>query len=160
MRHARTFTVAAVAVLGLLISGYSDAQTVRCTTWNLEWFPNGSANEASAAQQEQRIKEAADVLRPINPDIILLQEVRDYDARDSLRALHRASRVAQRSPVSKARGRAMTSASPDSFGSDSRSKLRKQERRRCKHVQSTSLCVRRKRRARFVAPLTRLPVYA
>src|SRR5262245_53160414 len=32
-----------------------------------------------AAQQDQRIKEAADVLRPINPDIILLHEVRDYD---------------------------------------------------------------------------------
>ena len=31
-------------------------------------------------QQEQRITAAADVLRPINPDIILLQEVRDYDA--------------------------------------------------------------------------------
>jgi endonuclease/exonuclease/phosphatase family metal-dependent hydrolase len=79
MRHARTFTVAAVAVLGLLISGYSDAQTVRCTTWNLEWFPNGSPKEAPPAQQEERIKEAADVLRPIDPDIILLQEVRDYD---------------------------------------------------------------------------------
>jgi endonuclease/exonuclease/phosphatase family metal-dependent hydrolase len=79
MPHARKFTVAAVAFLGLLISGYSGAQTVRCTTWNLQWFPNGSAHEASAAQQDQRIKEAADVLRPINPDIVLLQEVRDYD---------------------------------------------------------------------------------
>src|SRR6478736_3233494 len=76
MTHARTFTA---AFLVLLISEYSAAQTVRCTTWNLEWFPNGSAKEASATQQEQRIKEAADVLRPINPDIILLQEVRDYD---------------------------------------------------------------------------------
>jgi len=37
----------------------------------------GSAKEAPAAQQEQRIKQAADVL---GPDIILLQEVRDYDA--------------------------------------------------------------------------------
>src|SRR4030095_11595588 len=79
MTHARTFTVAAVTFLGLLISGYSGAQTVRCTTWNLQWFPTGSAHEASAAQQDQRNKEAADVLRPINPDIVLLQEVRDYD---------------------------------------------------------------------------------
>jgi endonuclease/exonuclease/phosphatase family metal-dependent hydrolase len=79
MTHARTFTVAAVTFLGLLICEYSDAQTVRCTTWNLQWFPNGSAHEASAEQQNQRIKEAADVLRPINPDIVLLQEVRDYD---------------------------------------------------------------------------------
>src|SRR5436190_365293 len=76
MTGTRTFTAALVA---LSITGYSGAQTVRCTTWNLQWFPNGSAKEASAAQQDQRIKEAADVLRPINPDIVLLQEVRDYD---------------------------------------------------------------------------------
>ena len=76
MTHARTLTA---AFLALSITGYSGAQTVRCTTWNLEWFPNGSAKETPAAQQEQRIKEAADVLRPIDPDIILLQEVRDYD---------------------------------------------------------------------------------
>ena len=76
MTHARTFIAALVA---LSITGYSGAQTVRCTTWNLEWFPNGSAKERPAAQQEQRIKEAADILRPIDPDIILLQEVRDYD---------------------------------------------------------------------------------
>jgi endonuclease/exonuclease/phosphatase family metal-dependent hydrolase len=77
MTHARKFTA---AFLAFLITGYSGAQTVRCTAWNLQWFPNGSANEASSEQQNQRIKEAADVLRPINPDIILLQEVRDYEA--------------------------------------------------------------------------------
>jgi hypothetical protein len=49
------------------------------TTWNLEWFPNGSAHEATPEVQAQRIAAAGDVLRPINPDIILLQEVRDYD---------------------------------------------------------------------------------
>ena len=76
MTRARTLIV---AFLALSIPGYSGAQTVRCTTWNLEWFPNGSAKEASAAQQEKRIKDAADVLRPIDPDIILLQELRDYD---------------------------------------------------------------------------------
>src|SRR6266550_9138140 len=76
MTHARTFTA---VFLALTFTGYSDAQTVRCTTWNLQWFPNGSAHEAPAEQQNQRIKEAADVLRPINPDILLLQEVRDYD---------------------------------------------------------------------------------
>jgi endonuclease/exonuclease/phosphatase family metal-dependent hydrolase len=79
MTRCRKLTVAIAAFLVLWISGYSGAQTLKCTTWNLEWFPNGSAHEASAAQQDQRIKEAADVLRPINPDIILLQEVRDYD---------------------------------------------------------------------------------
>lgn len=53
---------------------------VRITTWNLEWFPNGSAHDAAPEMQAQRIKAAADVLSPIDPDIILLQEVRDYDA--------------------------------------------------------------------------------
>jgi endonuclease/exonuclease/phosphatase family metal-dependent hydrolase len=32
-----------------------------------------------AAEQQKRIAAAADVLRPLNPDIIVLQEVRDYD---------------------------------------------------------------------------------
>src|SRR5262245_47513109 len=71
MTHPRTFA-AAIALSVVLIAGYSGAQTVRCTTWNLEWLPNGSAKETSTAQQEQRIKEAADVLRPINPDILLV----------------------------------------------------------------------------------------
>jgi endonuclease/exonuclease/phosphatase family metal-dependent hydrolase len=46
----------------------------------LEWFPNGSAHDATPEVQAQRIAAAADVLRPIDPDIILLQEVRDYEA--------------------------------------------------------------------------------
>ena len=78
MTNPRTFAAVALALSVALVAGHTDAQTVKCTTWNLEWFPNGSAHEASAEQQNQRIKEAADVLRPINPDIILLQEVRDY----------------------------------------------------------------------------------
>jgi len=53
---------------------------VRITTWNLEWFPNGSAREATLEKQAQRIQAAADVLKQLNPDILLLQEVRDYDA--------------------------------------------------------------------------------
>jgi len=53
---------------------------IRITTWNLEWFPNGSAREATPEKQAQRIQAAADVLKKLNPDILLLQEVRDYDA--------------------------------------------------------------------------------
>jgi len=59
--------------------GQSPAE-VRITTWNLEWFPNGSAHDATPEQQNRRIKEAADVLRSIDPNIVLLQEIRDYDA--------------------------------------------------------------------------------
>jgi len=39
MMHARTFTA---AFLALSITGYSRAQTAKCTTWNLQWFPNGA----------------------------------------------------------------------------------------------------------------------
>jgi hypothetical protein len=74
-----------VALLASLVvasaRGESPEQTkVRITTWNLEWFPNGSAHDATPEVQAQRIAAAADVLRPINADIILLQEVRDYEA--------------------------------------------------------------------------------
>jgi endonuclease/exonuclease/phosphatase family metal-dependent hydrolase len=87
-RAAKTLGLVNRALLALLASfvvalalGESPEPTkVRITTWNLEWFPNGSAHEATPELQTQRIAAAADVLRPINPDIILLQEVRDYDA--------------------------------------------------------------------------------
>jgi endonuclease/exonuclease/phosphatase family metal-dependent hydrolase len=62
-----------------LVTGGTRA-TVRCTTWNLEWFPNGSAHDASPKEQNRRIIDAAAVLKPLHPDILLLQEVRDYDA--------------------------------------------------------------------------------
>ena len=54
------------------------AGNVRVTTWNLEWFPNGSPKELPPDQQAKRIAAAADVLRPLNSDVILLQEVQDY----------------------------------------------------------------------------------
>jgi endonuclease/exonuclease/phosphatase family metal-dependent hydrolase len=46
----------------------------------LEWFPNGSPKTIPAEEQAKRIVAAADVLRPLDSDILLLQEVRDYDA--------------------------------------------------------------------------------
>jgi endonuclease/exonuclease/phosphatase family metal-dependent hydrolase len=64
----------------LLLAGCQRAAHVRATTWNLEWFPNGSAKEASPEEQTQRINAAANILRKLNPDILLLQEMRDYDA--------------------------------------------------------------------------------
>src|SRR5258708_20928782 len=85
MRRATFTNRALVALLAFFVVawalGESPEQTkVRITTWNLEWFPNGSAHDATPEIQAQRIAAAADVLRPIDPDIILLQEVRDYEA--------------------------------------------------------------------------------
>jgi len=67
-------------VVGSALGESTEPARIRITTWNLEWFPNGSAHDATPEIQAQRIATAADVLRPINPDIILLQEVRDYEA--------------------------------------------------------------------------------
>jgi hypothetical protein len=74
---------ALVAVLAFFVAastlGQSPAKS-RITTWNLEWFPNGSPHEATPEKQAQGIQAAADVLKKSNPDILLLQEVRDCDA--------------------------------------------------------------------------------
>ena len=72
-------TLLASFVVGSVLGESTEPIKIRITTWNLEWFPNGSAHDATPEVQAQRIAAAADVLRPINPDIVLLQEVRDYD---------------------------------------------------------------------------------
>jgi endonuclease/exonuclease/phosphatase family metal-dependent hydrolase len=71
-----------LASAAVLVFGASSgrAGTLRCTTWNLEWFPNGLAHDAAPEEQHHRIMETASVLKPLHPDILLLQEVRDYDA--------------------------------------------------------------------------------
>jgi endonuclease/exonuclease/phosphatase family metal-dependent hydrolase len=74
------FALLAAFVVASAISESPEQAKLRITTWNLEWFPNGSAHDATPEVQAQRIAAAADVLRPINLDVILLQEVRDYDA--------------------------------------------------------------------------------
>ena len=74
------FALLVSLVVASVVSESTDPASVRITTWNLEWFPNGSAREAPPEKQAQRIQAAADVLKKLNPDILLLQEVRDYDA--------------------------------------------------------------------------------
>jgi endonuclease/exonuclease/phosphatase family metal-dependent hydrolase len=82
MKAARTFLLVIALILAFVSDApsVSDGAVIRITTWNLEWFPNDSAREATPEKQAQRIQAAADVLKKLNPDILLLQEVRDYDA--------------------------------------------------------------------------------
>lgn len=79
MKRALFLLLASIAI-GSAFAGSADSTNIRITTWNLEWFPNGSAREAPPEKQAQRIQAAADVLKKLNSDILLLQEVRDYDA--------------------------------------------------------------------------------
>ena len=76
----KSFRLAVLILFTFAGVGHSDSPNIRITTWNLEWFPNGSAKDASPEEQDRRINAAADVLRKLNPDILLLQEMRDYDA--------------------------------------------------------------------------------
>jgi len=78
--HRLLLTLVALLVVGSALGQSQEPNKFRITTWNLEWFPNGSAREATQEKQAQRIKGAADVSQELNPDILLLQEVRDYDA--------------------------------------------------------------------------------
>ena len=60
------------------------ADQFRVTTWNLEWFPSGSPNLAAPEIEAERIEKAAAVLAEINPDVILLQEIRDSETCEKL----------------------------------------------------------------------------
>jgi len=74
---------ALIALLAFVVVGSARGQSpakIRVTTWNLEWFPNGSPDDATLEKQAQRIEAAANVLKKLDPDILLLQEMRDYDA--------------------------------------------------------------------------------
>lgn len=56
----------------------------KVTTWNLEWFPAGAPDVRDPNIEGRRIREAAEVLRHLDPDIVLLQEVRDEPAVEAL----------------------------------------------------------------------------
>src|SRR5436190_3693595 len=79
------FGLLAFLVLASTLGESKESTAIRITSWNLEWFPNGSAHDAAPEVQAQRIAAAADVLKKLNLDILLLQEMRDYDACRSIR---------------------------------------------------------------------------
>jgi endonuclease/exonuclease/phosphatase family metal-dependent hydrolase len=58
-------------------------ERLKILTWNLEWFPGGHEN-ATADQAEQHMENAKRALRRIDPDVLLLQEVRDLNAVEEL----------------------------------------------------------------------------
>jgi endonuclease/exonuclease/phosphatase family metal-dependent hydrolase len=79
LKSNRGSVLSFIVVAWVALAASALGASVRVTTWNLEWFPNGKPKELPAVEQQKRIAAAADVLRPLNSDIILLQEVRDYE---------------------------------------------------------------------------------
>jgi endonuclease/exonuclease/phosphatase family metal-dependent hydrolase len=55
------------------------ADQFKVATWNLDWFP-GKNPASTEAQRIVHMSEAHDALLDVQPDILCLQEVRDYDA--------------------------------------------------------------------------------
>ena len=77
----RTIIKQAVLWVALLppVSLCAGGETLRVTTWNLEWFPDKSPRLVPLEQEARNVSMAADVLRKLDSDILLLQEVRDYE---------------------------------------------------------------------------------
>ena len=67
-------------LLIFLAAQFAAAGELKITTWNLKWFPSGIANRRDPAVESARIIAAASVLKGIDPDVVLLQEVRDEES--------------------------------------------------------------------------------
>jgi endonuclease/exonuclease/phosphatase (EEP) superfamily protein YafD len=67
----------------LLAVFHAAAAPLTVVTWNCRWFPGGFP-DADAAAQEKQMAEAQAVVKELNPDVLLLQEVRDWAAVERL----------------------------------------------------------------------------
>jgi endonuclease/exonuclease/phosphatase family metal-dependent hydrolase len=59
------------------------AQTIRIVSWNLNWFP-GRKPEPTAEEEKAHMAQAQQALRELKPDVLLLQEVRDWKSAEQL----------------------------------------------------------------------------
>jgi endonuclease/exonuclease/phosphatase family metal-dependent hydrolase len=80
MRRLNLLILALVVGVGIP----SAAEQIRITTWNLSWFPAGSPDEASPEAEAATIEAVARTLNSLQPDVVLLQEVRDKAACEQL----------------------------------------------------------------------------
>ena len=78
MQDLRRLTVAIFWAL-LAILQYAKGEFVSIATWNLEWFPGGKPN-SSQAERLVHMSAAKDALIDIRPDILCLQEVREWES--------------------------------------------------------------------------------
>jgi len=74
------------ALLFALLTGGALGETIRIATWNLQWFPAGTTRAVPSEVEAANIKGAADVLKLANPDVLMIQEVRDWETCQRLAA--------------------------------------------------------------------------
>ena len=78
MQDLRRLTVAVFCALLVILQDVT-GDVVTIATWNLEWFPGGKPN-SSQAERLVHMSAAKDALIDIRPDVLCLQEVRDWDS--------------------------------------------------------------------------------
>jgi endonuclease/exonuclease/phosphatase family metal-dependent hydrolase len=78
-----------IALLLLLGAAHVGAEPLRITTWNLN---SSVATETVSSAEDSRLAEIATVLSSLNPDVILLQEIRDRQACERLAVLLKPAR--------------------------------------------------------------------
>jgi hypothetical protein len=65
---------------------------IRVTTWKLSFPPNNSPGASSAEAEEKQLRDAAAALKTLDPDVVLLQDVRDARSCHRLAELLRPAR--------------------------------------------------------------------
>jgi endonuclease/exonuclease/phosphatase family metal-dependent hydrolase len=68
-----------IVFLLLVLATGARSESIRVATWNLQWFPSGSTKPVSAEQEDANVRHAASVIGIANPDVLLLQEIRDWE---------------------------------------------------------------------------------
>lgn len=82
MQNLRRLT-AALLLLAAAVAA-AEAASLRVTTWNLNWFPSGSPDRLAPEREQRSIEQAGAILAGLDSDVIVLQEVRDWDAAERL----------------------------------------------------------------------------
>ena len=70
-------------ILFLPLVSSQGGEVVRVVTWNLEWFPGKTPNPTQE-QKDQHFLEVAAVVPQFRADVLILQEVRDFDSVEKL----------------------------------------------------------------------------
>ena len=77
--HRLLYTLVALFALATAVHG----EMVRIVCWNIEWFP-GRHMDAKPKDIGRHIGMARNVLKKMNPDILILEEIRDSKAAEAL----------------------------------------------------------------------------
>jgi endonuclease/exonuclease/phosphatase family metal-dependent hydrolase len=78
----RRLILALLLTLGSTSGG--TAEVVRVVSWNLQWFPGGQRNLVGPEVEETRIQAAAEFLRNLDSEVLLLQGMRDLQVCERL----------------------------------------------------------------------------